>query len=100
MTWSRALALSGGTLVGSGLRVEGSGGCWFRLDTAEIHCGIDQGFRPARKAHPALEVEAFDVLIARLIDTGLEIRSDDLFPACAGSASTTPSGIESRCWKP
>jgi catechol 2,3-dioxygenase-like lactoylglutathione lyase family enzyme len=56
------------------------GGCWFRLDTAEIHCGIEQGFRPARKAHPALEVEAFDVLMARLIDTGLEIRSDDLFP--------------------
>ena len=38
----------------------GRGGCWFRdLDDegrvlAEIHCGVEAGFRPAAKAHPAL----------------------------------------------
>jgi catechol 2,3-dioxygenase-like lactoylglutathione lyase family enzyme len=30
------------------------GGVWFRSGGAEIHCGVEADFRPARKAHPGL----------------------------------------------
>jgi catechol 2,3-dioxygenase-like lactoylglutathione lyase family enzyme len=32
------------------------GGCWFESAGVKIHLGIDQDFRPASKAHPALLV--------------------------------------------
>ncbi|MYT06390.1 MULTISPECIES: hypothetical protein [Streptomyces] len=28
------------------------GGCWFRAGAVELHLGIEEGFTPARKAHP------------------------------------------------
>jgi catechol 2,3-dioxygenase-like lactoylglutathione lyase family enzyme len=54
------------------------GGCWFRARagdtvTAEIHVGVEDAFRPARKAHPALvldDVAALDLLAARLRAAG------------------------------
>ncbi len=30
------------------------GGCWFRGHGIELHLGVEEGFRPARKAHPGL----------------------------------------------
>ena len=44
------------------------GGCWFRAGAAEIHIGVEEGFAPARKAHPAFRVsgEELDALAARL----------------------------------
>lgn len=56
------------------------GGCWFRSGRAEIHCGVEEDFRPARRAHPAIEVETFDRLCTRLTDADLEIRPDGLLP--------------------
>ncbi|MFI1094665.1 VOC family protein [Streptomyces sp. NPDC020917] len=32
------------------------GGCWFGAGTAVLHLGIEEDFRPARKAHPGLRV--------------------------------------------
>jgi catechol 2,3-dioxygenase-like lactoylglutathione lyase family enzyme len=32
------------------------GGCWFRGHGFELHLGVEAGFQPARKAHPALLV--------------------------------------------
>ncbi|MGH3681169.1 MAG: glyoxalase [Natronosporangium sp.] len=32
----------------------GRGGCWFGGYGVELHLGVEDGFRPARKAHPAL----------------------------------------------
>ena len=34
------------------------GGCWFKAGTAEIHVGVEEGFTPAKKAHPALSTFA------------------------------------------
>jgi catechol 2,3-dioxygenase-like lactoylglutathione lyase family enzyme len=56
------------------------GGCWFRGDGIEIHLGVDDGFRPARKAHPALLVDGLDALAERLVAHGVEVRWDDDFP--------------------
>ena len=32
----------------------GRGGCWFEAGAVRVHVGVDDDFRPARKAHPAL----------------------------------------------
>lgn len=34
----------------------GRGGVWFRATGVSLHLGVEEPFRPARKAHPALEV--------------------------------------------
>ena len=59
------------------------GGVWFALDGGQLHIGVEDGFTPARKAHPALAVaaEALDDLAARLTDTGVEVTWDDSIPA-------------------
>lgn len=43
------------------------GGCWFEQGPAKIHLGVEEGFRPARKAHPALVVSDLEGL-CRLLD--------------------------------
>ena len=40
------------------------GGCWFESGSVRIHVGIDPGFAPARKAHPALVVAGLTELAA------------------------------------
>jgi catechol 2,3-dioxygenase-like lactoylglutathione lyase family enzyme len=32
------------------------GGCWFERGPAKLHLGVEEDFRPARKAHPGLRV--------------------------------------------
>ena len=49
------------------------GGCWFASVSAAVHLGVDADFRPARKAHPALEVEGLAGLIKRLRDDGATV---------------------------
>ncbi|WP_431916596.1 glyoxalase [Nonomuraea jabiensis] len=36
------------------------GGVWFRGEGVEVHLGIEDDFRPARKAHPAFLVDDLD----------------------------------------
>jgi catechol 2,3-dioxygenase-like lactoylglutathione lyase family enzyme len=52
------------------------GGCWFGDGAARIHLGVEQDFRPARKAHPALLVDGLDALVARLEAAGHETREE------------------------
>jgi catechol 2,3-dioxygenase-like lactoylglutathione lyase family enzyme len=42
------------------------GGRWFVSGNVQVHLGVEVDFRPARKAHPALIVEDFDDLVAKL----------------------------------
>ncbi|MHB8452615.1 MAG: VOC family protein [Mycobacteriales bacterium] len=53
------------------------GGCWFETDTVKLHLGVEEEFRPARKAHPALVVADLAALIARLAAAGVAIRTDE-----------------------
>ena len=53
------------------------GGCWFASGAVQIHVGIEEDFRPARKAHPALVVTDLDGLVARLEHAGHEVRTGD-----------------------
>ena len=56
------------------------GGAWFRGDGYELHVGVEEGFTPARKAHPAFLVDDADRLAARLSAAEIEVRWDDAFP--------------------
>lgn len=56
------------------------GGLWVRADGVEIHLGVEQDFRPARKAHPGIRVEDLDGLAKRLAENGVEVTWDDDFP--------------------
>jgi len=49
------------------------GGCWFRRGSVELHLGVEDPFRPARKAHPGVLVDDLDAVRARLAGSGAEI---------------------------
>lgn len=38
------------------------GGLWFLSGSADVHLGVEQDFRPAKKAHPALLVDDLDAI--------------------------------------
>ena len=66
------------------------GGCWFRgsllRDTLsrdggiELRLGVEEDFRPARKAHPGLLVDDLDTWAQRLAAAGYPVDRDDAFP--------------------
>ena len=53
------------------------GGVWFESSQVKIHLGVDQDFRPARKAHPALLVKNLPVLIQRLRNASVAVVDDE-----------------------
>jgi catechol 2,3-dioxygenase-like lactoylglutathione lyase family enzyme len=54
----------------------GRGGCWFEAPGVQIHLGVEQGFVPARKAHPAFLVADLAAAQARLAAAGVESLPD------------------------
>ena len=52
------------------------GGCWFVDGALAIHLGVEEDFRPARKAHPALRADGFDELCRALDGAGHSVRFD------------------------
>jgi catechol 2,3-dioxygenase-like lactoylglutathione lyase family enzyme len=77
------------------------GGAWFALGGgaggargAQLHIGVEQDFAPARKAHPALRVDAstLDELARRLSDGGAAVRWDDELPGIRRFFTDDPWG--------
>ena len=68
------------------------GGCWFTGPSTIVHLGVQQGFAPARKAHPAFLVADLDGLRARLIDGGVPIVPDDALPGVRRFYAADPFG--------
>jgi catechol 2,3-dioxygenase-like lactoylglutathione lyase family enzyme len=56
------------------------GGCWFERGPAKVHLGVEEGFRPARKAHPALVVSDIVALCHRLDASGHPTRRSEDVP--------------------
>lgn len=56
------------------------GGCWFEIGQVRLHLGVEAGFRPAEKAHPALLVDDLSALIKRLQAASVEIVRDQPLP--------------------
>jgi catechol 2,3-dioxygenase-like lactoylglutathione lyase family enzyme len=53
------------------------GGVWFENDLVKIHLGIEADFRPARKAHPALQVEDLPALQQALAAAGYPVNGGE-----------------------
>jgi len=53
------------------------GGCWFEHGELKIHLGVEKDFRPARKAHPALQVSDLPALIEKLQELGYPVKEDE-----------------------
>ena len=64
------------------------GGVWFE----QLHIGVDEEFRPARKAHPALRVENLDELAVRLAEAGKRVDWDDALPGTRRFYTSDPWG--------
>ena len=61
------------------------GGAWFRRDDVEVHIGIQDPFAPARKGHPALELDdvaTLETVADRLASLGFDVdwSERDTFP--------------------
>ena len=58
--------------------LRGRGGCWFRAadGSVEVHLGVEDDFRPARKSHPAFLVEDLEAVRGRLRNAGAEVADD------------------------
>ena len=59
------------------------GGVWFQVGAQQLHIGVEEGFLPARKAHPALRVAAGDLerLAGQLAALGAKVAWDDSLPS-------------------
>jgi catechol 2,3-dioxygenase-like lactoylglutathione lyase family enzyme len=55
------------------------GGVWFECGAHQLHLGVEEDFRPARKAHPALRVSSVEELRALAARLG-DVRWDEDLP--------------------
>ena len=58
------------------------GGCWFEQSGLKIHLGVEDDFKPSRKAHPAFLVEGLGRLAERLKKGGHELTLGSDFDGC------------------
>lgn len=68
------------------------GGAWFASGDAEIHLGVEDDFRPAKKAHPALLVVDVATLSEKCAAAGYEVKSDEPLPGFHRVYVTDPFG--------
>ena len=68
------------------------GGCWFASGAVQVHLGVEEDFRAARKAHPALRCGDYEGMVARLRAAGVEVREDDNVPGVRRCHVSDPFG--------
>jgi catechol 2,3-dioxygenase-like lactoylglutathione lyase family enzyme len=68
------------------------GGCWFVRGATAVHLGVEEEFRPARKAHPALVVRDLAGLETALRAAGVEVRPNPDAEPGTGSYVDDPFG--------
>lgn len=56
------------------------GGVWFGAGNCYVHIGVEESFSPAKKAHPAFEVENVDALKQHLLDYDIPVIEDNNLP--------------------
>lgn len=52
------------------------GGCWFISGNIQVHLGVEEDFRPAKKAHPAFRVDDITKWKQYLQSKGITITPD------------------------
>ncbi|GAA5021766.1 VOC family protein [Terrabacter aeriphilus] len=73
-------------------RLRARGGAWFRAGAAELHVGIEDGFVPARKAHPGIAVTDVDALARAVEAAGAPVAWDDAIPGLRRFHTNDPVG--------
>jgi catechol 2,3-dioxygenase-like lactoylglutathione lyase family enzyme len=68
------------------------GGCWFESGGAVVHLGVEEGFVPARKAHPAFCVADLEESRAALEAAGAPLVPDDSLPEVCRFYTADPFG--------
>ena len=69
------------------------GGCWFAVGQGhELHCGVEESFTPARKAHPCLLVTDVDATASAVAASGGEVRWDESIPGIRRFHTDDPVG--------
>lgn len=53
------------------------GGAWFRCGGVELHLGVEDDFRPARKGHPGILISDLDEIARQLQAAGQTAQWDD-----------------------
>lgn len=69
-----------------------NGGVWFSLGVQQLHIGIEEPFTPARKAHPAFEVDDLQEAMDTLEDRGVTVKKDDRLPGAERCYIQDPFG--------
>jgi len=76
-----AVAFYGGLLgipqVPKPARLAARGGCWFERGELRVHLGVEDEFRPARKAHAGLLVDDLAALVTALRAAGAVLVDDE-----------------------
>ena len=60
--------------------LQARGGLWLQAGDSQVHLGVEEDFRPARKAHPAFAVHDLDALAARIRTAGGPVSFDEAIP--------------------
>ncbi|WP_030668230.1 VOC family protein [Streptomyces cellulosae] len=68
------------------------GGCWFEAGAVQLHLGMEEDFRAAKKAHPGLRVTDIEAYAARLEARGARVTWDDTLPGYRRFYSEDPVG--------
>jgi catechol 2,3-dioxygenase-like lactoylglutathione lyase family enzyme len=68
------------------------GGVWFSAGEAQVHLGVEDDFRPAGKAHPALLVADLQALLERCRAAGCAIVQDEPLPGYDRAYVADPFG--------
>jgi hypothetical protein len=68
------------------------GGCWFSSGSVALHMGVENDFRPAKKAHPALLVQDLDELTSALARASYAVSPNPDLPPGDGWYVDDPFG--------
>lgn len=68
------------------------GGAWFRDGGLELHLGVEEDFRAARKGHPGILVDDLDEVVRRLRLAGRDVTWDSGFPGFRRIYADDPFG--------
>lgn len=68
------------------------GGCWFQVGPQELHCGVEAGFQPARKAHPCLLVDDLETVASAVRAAGYDVTYDESIPGVHRFHTADPVG--------
>jgi catechol 2,3-dioxygenase-like lactoylglutathione lyase family enzyme len=68
------------------------GGAWFVAGDAHLHLGVEDDFRPAKKAHPALLVRGLETLLGKCRTAGYQVDTDEPLPGYDRAYVSDPFG--------